>query len=487
MPVLVHPCKSFSFLDSSLQLNNLNIPSRALASIPKYSIAKRPRIYPSGEESALLFALGVMCMTFFSSTHLVNKSEGDVVEENEELELLDKPSPMPINNGSVSEVDKDSEKLDNDSEKLDKDEALAPFLKFFTPRDSADGDGVEEKGGEIGVFEEKSELDDENEEVEKVNVEYYEPKPGDFVVGVVVSGNENKLDVNVGADLLGTMLTKEVLPLYDKEMDYLLCDTDYDAEKFMVRGKMGIVKTEAVDGGAIPGRPVVETGTVLFAEIKQLNEPIEVTITEWNTGGLLTRIEGLRAFLPKAELLSKVNNFTELKENVGCRMHVQITRMDEAKNDLVLSEKEAWEMLHLKEGTLLEGTIKKLFPYGAQVRIGETNRSGLLHISNMTRGRITSVSDILKVNEKIKVLVVKSMFPDKISLSTAELESEPGLFLLNRERVLSEAEMMAKKYRQKLPAVPGNRKSESPQSDALPFDKLSMYANWKWFKFEKEE
>ncbi|XP_021824118.1 uncharacterized protein LOC110765329 isoform X1 [Prunus avium] len=531
MPVLVYPCKSFSFPDSSLQLNNLNIPSRALASIPKYSIAKRPsyssfstvglskrlkisRNLPIWGSKRITFCSRSDVYDVFSSTHLANKSEGDAVEENEELELLDKPSPMPINNGSVSEVDKDSEKLDNDSEKLDKDEALAPFLKFFTPRDSADGDGVEEKGGEIGVFEEKSELDDENEEVEKVNVEYYEPKPGDFVIGVVVSGNENKLDVNVGADLLGTMLTKEVLPLYDKEMDYLLCDTNYDAEEFMVRGKMGIVKTEAVDGGAVLGRPVVETGTVLFAEvlgrtlsgrpllstrrlfrriawhrvrqIKQLNEPIEVTITEWNTGGLLTRIEGLRAFLPKAELLSKVNNFTELKENVGCRMHVRITRMDEAKNDLVLSEKEAWEMLHLKEGTLLEGTIKKLFPYGAQVRIGETNRSGLLHISNMTRGRITSVSDILKVNEKIKVLVVKSMFPDKISLSTAELESEPGLFLLNREQVFSEAEMMAKKYRQKLPSVPNNRKSESPQSDALPFDKLSMYANWKWFKFEKE-
>ena len=81
-------------------------------------------------------------------------------------------------------------------------------------------------------------------------------------------------------------------------------------------------------------------------QIKQLNEPIEVRITEWNTGGLLTRIEvclslvclicvyvlmhfsscyhffkftlqGLRSFLPKAELLNRVNNFTELKENVS--------------------------------------------------------------------------------------------------------------------------------------------------------------------------
>ena len=206
----------------------------------------------------------------FPSTHLGNKSEGDGVGENEELELLDKPSPVPLSNGSALEVDKDSEKPDEESEMVDKDEALAPFLKFFAPRDTADGEGVEGKEGEVGVFEEESELDGDNEEAEeaeKVNVEYYEPKPGDFVVGIVVSGNENKLDVNVGADLLGTMLTKEVLPLYDKEMDYLLCDTNYDAEEFMVRGKMGIVKNEAVMGGPVPGGPVVETGTVLFAEV----------------------------------------------------------------------------------------------------------------------------------------------------------------------------------------------------------------------------
>lgn len=42
--------------------------------------------------------------------------------------------------------------------------------------------------------------------------------------------------------------------------------------------------------------------------------------------------------------------------------------------------------------------------------------SGLLHISNITRARITSVSDLLVVDEKVKVLVVKSMFPGKISL-----------------------------------------------------------------------
>lgn len=443
-----------------------------------------------------------------SSAQFPENVENEGLEGNEELELLNKPNLVPISNGVASEVDKKSEKPDEE-------EALAPFLKFFKPRDSAEE--VEEEGSEVGVSRESIGVDDKVGE-DKVSVEYYEPKPGDFVIGVVVSGNENKLDVNVGADLLGTMLTKEVLPLYDKEMDFLLCDLKKDAEEFMVRGKMGIVKDDdaiAMSGGLGPGRPVVETGTVLFAEvlgrtlsgrpllstrrlfrkmawhrvrqIKQLNEPIEVKFTEWNTGGLLTRIEGLRAFLPKAELLSRVNNFTELKEKVGRRMYVQITRINEDTNDLILSEREAWATLNLREGTLLEGTVKKIYPYGAQIRIGDSNRSGLLHISNMSRTRVTSVSDLLNEGERVKVLVVKSMFPDKISLSIADLESEPGLFVSDKERVFSEAEEMAKKYRQKLPAVSVSPKSESLPTDTLPFDsEASMCANWKWFRFEQD-
>lgn len=220
-------------------------------------------------------------------------------------------------------------------------------------------------------------------------------------------------------------------------------------------------------------------------EIQQFNEPILVKITEWNTGGLLTRIEGLRAFLPKAELMNRANNFTELKENVGRQLRVLITRINEDTNDLILSEKEAWEMLNLREGTLLEGTVRKIFPYGAQIRLGETNRSGLLHISKITDGRITSVSDLLAINERVKVLVVKSMFPEKIALSIVDLESEPGLFLSDKEKVFSEAEEMAKKFRQKKSTVSGTRKLDPLPLNGLPFgDEINLYANWDWFKFE---
>lgn len=60
----------------------------------------------------------------------------------------------------------------------------------------------------------------------------------------MVSGNGNKLDVSIVADMLGTMMTNEKVPLYYKEFDYLLCDLNYDAEEFLVHGKMGIVRDD---------------------------------------------------------------------------------------------------------------------------------------------------------------------------------------------------------------------------------------------------
>ncbi|KAJ9146073.1 hypothetical protein P3X46_028387 [Hevea brasiliensis] len=498
MQTLLQPCKSLPLFNSSLPLSinnclltyNVSIHNKCLKSssfhlFPNIGSLKTlpfSKNIPPWKSTHISFCRQDDAFDDFSSTQLPEKAQNHRTHENEELELLNKPSPVATNNGIGLEVDKES-KTDN------KEEALAPFLKLFKPRDSLE-EAYEEED-DSSVVEGKSSLNNKDKEAKKVNVDYYEPKPGDFVVGVVVSGNENKLDVNVGADLLGTMLTKEVLPLYDKEMEYLLCDMDKDSERFMVRGKMGIVKDEAaVSGGAGPGRPVVETGTILFAEVLGRTLSGRPLLS---TRRLFRRIawhrvrQGLRAFLPKAELMNRVNNFKELKENVGRRIYVLITRINETNNDLILSEREAWEMLNLQEGTLLQGTVKKIFSYGAQVRIGETNRSGLLHISNISRSRVTAVHDLLKVDEKVKALVVKSMFPDKISLSIADLESEPGLFISNKERVFAEAEEMAKKYRQKLPAVLNTRKLETPLSDAFPFDsEATMHANWKWFRFERE-
>ncbi|KAM0857676.1 hypothetical protein ACQ4PT_048327 [Festuca glaucescens] len=235
---------------------------------------------------------------------------------------------------------------------------------------------------------------------------------------------------------------------------------------------------------AVPARRVAQS------EMKQLNAPIKVKIFEWNAGGLLTRIEGLRAFLPKPEMMTRPRNFTDLKNSVGRQIHVCITKIDERSNELIISEKEAWAMLYLSEGALLEGTVRKLFPYGAQIRIGETNRSGLLHVSKITHGQLRSVSDVLAVGERVKALVIKSSAPDRIALSTKDLESEHGLFLSDKEKVFAEAEEMARRYRERMRVTPRSDEAASSwnEDDDVPFeDEAESYANWKWLKFIKSD
>lgn len=249
--LLYQPCKSLPIFTSSSSPSSLIRSSGDARDCIYFKASEKVSQFQFCETlSPFRFRSFAICRDFatrgaygirFCSREDVSGVENGGIVAEEELELLNKPSPVP-----KSENEKENGKADDD-------EILEPFLKFFKP----EGEGVE------------SEV---SEETDRVSVEYYDPKPGDFVVGVVVSGNENKLDVSIGADMLGTMLTKEILPLYDKELDYLLCDLKYDAEEFLVNGKMGIFKDDDDEGVEIAefarqGRPVVEIGTVVFAEV----------------------------------------------------------------------------------------------------------------------------------------------------------------------------------------------------------------------------
>ncbi|TVU34311.1 hypothetical protein EJB05_16142, partial [Eragrostis curvula] len=330
--------------------------------------------------------------------------------------------------------------------------------------------------------------------------ELYDPKPGDFAVGVVVSGTEARLDVAVGADRLATLLAKELLPL-----DRAGAEPAEQAAPPRP-GSVGVVAGPAVDEKVARkqkrgSRTLVAPGTVVFAEVlgrtlsgrPLLSARRLFRRLAWHRARQVylritpcsTLFQGLRAFLPKFELMDRISTFADLKTKVGCSIRVCIIRLDEEANDLIISEKKAWEMIYLKEGTLLQGTIRKIFSYGAQVRIAGTNRRGLLHISNISRGKVLSVSDILKIDDEVEVLVIKSNVPDKIALSIADLESAPGLFLSDKAKVFSEAEEMAQKYREQLPVISQNTNLDADlPGETIPFDdEATLYANWKWFKF----
>lgn len=261
MSLLLHPhpcCKSLITLETFIVcktpinrfISNLKTPKtyKNLTFLSKDSFFSKTHVLNCSNNEVI---------DEFTNTQLTQNQENEIDNEIEELGLLGKPKPMPM---PINVPPPQVEKIEYN--KPDKDEVLEPFYKFFR-----DGKSVDETSDSEEVIEDIL-VEEQEDEDKKVSVEYYDPKPGDFVVGVVVSGNEYKLDVNIGADLLGTMLTKEVLPLYEKELDSLLCDFEENGDEFMMNGKIGIVRNEeAFSGGPMAGQPVVDLGTILFAEV----------------------------------------------------------------------------------------------------------------------------------------------------------------------------------------------------------------------------
>ncbi|KAJ7518337.1 hypothetical protein O6H91_21G064500 [Diphasiastrum complanatum] len=348
-------------------------------------------------------------------------------------------------------------------------------------------------------------------------IEHYEPKIGDEVMGVVVSGTDKRIDIDIGADMLGYMLAKEVIPFDPNKMEELAWDipevsTEDEQNNNAPLYNVKIVRDQEILSMENPKGGLLDVGTVISAEvlgrtlsgrpllsirriahriawerlrqIQEEKEPIEVQIREWNTGGLCAKIEGLRGFLPKEQFLKyPEGGILELKEQVGKRMFVCVIATDESTNKLILSERDAWVWRFLHPGCLLEGTVTRLYSFGAVVKVDGSGISGLLHISNISKVRVSQVRDVLSVDEKIKAIVVPSP-PDKLSFSTAELESEQGLMLQDKQRVFREAETMAKMIR-KTHNLESRRLAPNLQdrTDSHVRKNGNVVANLEWLEF----
>lgn len=148
-----------------------------------------------------------------------------------------------------------------------------------------------------------------------------------------------------------------------------------------------------------------------------------VKVSNAVNGGVVTYLEGIRAFIP-ASMLS-LSYVEDVSTFVGKELKVIVVTADKGANKLVLSAKEVLREVEAKEkahkisqvqkGIVTTGIVDKLMPFGAFVTIGE-GLSGLVHISQICGKRIKSPAEVLKEGQEVnvKVLDVKD---GKISLS----------------------------------------------------------------------
>ncbi len=247
-------------------------------------------------------------------------------------------------------------------------------------------------------------------------------KEGDIVTGTVISVNEEEVILDLQYYAQGVIKAADM----SSDPSFRLVDEVKPGDVL----EASVKKTDDGEGNILLSRK--EAVQVLAWDVlkKDLEEKtvLSVKISEAVKAGVVAWVEGIRGFIPASQLsLSYVEN---LEEWVGRQADVRVITVDEEKKRLVLSAKEVEKerkeedtnhrIAMLVPGTVLEGVVESLMPYGAFVSLPD-GLNGLVHISQISQKRIKKPSEVLSVGDKVKVKILNTN-NNKISLSMKAVE-----------------------------------------------------------------
>lgn len=165
---------------------------------------------------------------------------------------------------------------------------------------------------------------------------------------------------------------------------------------------------------------------------------ISATVIDFNKGGLLVCGDSLQGFVPVSHLddvLCLETNearISKLENYVGCRLMLKVIECDERRGRIVLSERAAQTepgqkqklLDQLKVGQKVEGRVTNLTDFGVFVDLGGVE--GLVHISELSWGRVMHPKDHIQINHNIEVLVLQiNREQCRVSLSVKRLKPNP--------------------------------------------------------------
>ncbi len=169
-----------------------------------------------------------------------------------------------------------------------------------------------------------------------------------------------------------------------------------------------------------------------IVEVHKTGEVITGTVTSKTKGGLIVDVFGMETFLPGSQI--DVKPVTDYDQFVGKTMEFKVVKINEAIKNAVVSHKALIEsdieaqraeiMSKLEKGQVLEGVVKNITDFGAFMDLGGLD--GLLYITDISWGRISHPSEVVKMDQKLQVVVLD--FDDdkkRISLGLKQLTPHP--------------------------------------------------------------
>jgi 4-hydroxy-3-methylbut-2-enyl diphosphate reductase len=252
------------------------------------------------------------------------------------------------------------------------------------------------------------------------------PRGGEIVTGKVHQVTDKEVIVNLGCKKDGILPISEV-SLEDGQTlaDVFNIDDEIQAK---------VIKTDDGDGGILLSKKKLEISANWDEIVKALEDKtvLEVKVTRPVNGGVIAEYKEVSGFIPLSQLSDHyVENADEF---IGQTMEVKVSRVDQRRNRAVFSHKlflneekdkivaEIWENLNVDD--VVEGTVMRFTDYGAFVDIGGID--GLLHISEISWGKLKHPQEVLSIGQKINVKVLSmNAEKGKISLGLKQNQPEP--------------------------------------------------------------
>lgn len=266
------------------------------------------------------------------------------------------------------------------------------------------------------------------EEFETLLDEYFtleSPKVGNVVKGKILAIESGQVIIDVGSKVEGRIDYKEFTGPGNLEEVTVGDEVDVYYESVENGSGLAVISRE---------RARREEAWERLLKAHENNEKVEGSIVNRVKGGFTVDLGGVIAFLPGSQV--NIRPMRDIETLMGTLETFAILKMDRDKNNIVVSRRAILEesraelraeiVNKLTEGEIIEGTVKNITDYGAFVDLGGVD--GLLHITDMSWGRIKHPSEVVSINKTVKVRVVNiNQESQRISLGIKQLREDPWL------------------------------------------------------------
>ena len=308
-------------------------------------------------------------------------------------------------------------------------------------REQGDANGIEEQQPAVATENAVSEVDYDadldgaslmEQFLSDPSHDYKTLKYGDVLEGIIMHIDRDELLVDIGSKAEGIVPAKEYSSLSTEEKDKLQI-----GDNLLVF----VVQPENNEGHPVVSidRARQEKSWRRLQELHEQNQIIEAEVTNYNKGGLLVNLDGVRGFVPASQV-SEIrggddsSKQADMARLIGTKLPLKVIEINRHRNRLILSERQAIQerrdvmkerlIEELKEGEVRKGRVSSICDFGAFVDIGGAD--GLVHLSELSWSRVRHPSELLKIGDEVDVYVLGiNPAEKKIALSIKRTQAEP--------------------------------------------------------------